>query len=329
MPAMDSEPRAQATLSEELQEALFVAGASEETVEWWEEQENKVMDTIRTPALPAYTRGAALEFMRFLTSRAELQFQGWCEAVMLFDVFCGRAENSRGEITEQLPAICVAAVRLVSKTDGSVGLALGAAADMASHFGRSLFENGLAGVRTDFSVEDIGNQEHKIVRVLDWNVNMPTPFSWLSLLCTRFNVLMRGTLVGLMHSISPHMAASCQALVRQNPSRKSLAPRRLARGVLCIGLLGARLLPLEAFRPIELNMDAWRDLVAGASSGVLGPEPALPPAHQRTLLKVLGVAASCDFEVLREETRLVALAMQVAGIGAAPSAAQGVHRAAI
>lgn len=300
-------------LREEVADSLRARGVASELIKGWALREQQALcphshDSLDASPLDPVMREAALQILHVLGEVAGLGLAGWYTAAVLFDAQYLRRKS---RVHEALPTVCAAVVSLVRKTDSSTWRCRAdALADKASELARGLHVYPHS-ADCEVKLQDLLQEERAILKTMGWRLDIPSVFSWMSALCERFNIVSCGLVASNLEFVFQQLALpGARTLVMRNAATPELAPRRVANGLFCLGLVTAQLMPLDALRPDELDSQSWEALFTRGPGAV--PRCALPPGHARQIFEVLQVAAGCDADTLKADALAVALELQAA-----------------
>lgn len=309
-PEDDGELRSQLPhfqLTEELEDQLDRQSVADELIFDWASRESSALAPLRRHSharLPLQIRDVLLRFLSHFTQLMGLPQSSWFEAATLLDVYC--LHKPGGLDVGVMPATCVALVRMLKKTDNSTLAMRGS--NLAAHAVQlAQWVRKLGYEASEPTEEQLNNQESELLEVLRWQVNLPSLESWLSTLCTRFNVLTRGLFAPSMKWVWEQSIFYARVVVmRQATGSGGLSPRDVACGLLGLTLVSARLLPLEALRPDKLDADAWEELFMQSQQQGAVPTCVLQPGHSDRVLELLQVSTGRSFAELQDATEGVA-----------------------
>jgi len=311
-------------LSAATQDALDAQGASDEVLEDWTMREQKawtpVQEGFNAPCLRADVRHTALLFLSHATQQlVGLPQKSWFEASTLLDVYHLKTmtPDNLVETIDALPATCAALVAIVKKMDCATALvSVSSFVTHAQLFAKYLHGLGYTTVPLEVTDDMINKAEHAILKALAWRIVVPTTECWTSTFCARFNVLTRSSLVPSLNWVWQQGLFGARLILMQQAPSGDLPPKVLAAGLLAVGLVGARLLPLEDLKPAKMTSDQWFELYQDIQPQEPQPQCVLPPNHSQCLLELLAVTVGVDLAEIKESGRLAALAMREAVKGA-------------
>lgn len=163
--------------------------------------------------------------------------------------------------------------------------------------------------------QDIDSAESNILRCLEWQIQLPSLYSWLAAFFSRLRALIKPHLTA--REESKFEAASRQmwhqscsfgvAVVMHVASLGPLAPRSLATGLLGLCCVRAGVLPLHDARPAWLGAAGWEQAYAGA----MGPAPASEADSRAAKIpQVIQLATSSSMDAVRDACGRVAQVIQ-------------------
>eukprot|EP00927_Polykrikos_kofoidii_P055869 TRINITY_DN50057_c0_g1_i1.p1 TRINITY_DN50057_c0_g1~~TRINITY_DN50057_c0_g1_i1.p1 ORF type:complete len:330 (+),score=42.72 TRINITY_DN50057_c0_g1_i1:145-1134(+) len=256
--------------------------------------------------LPVQGRDVVVRFLCHLVATAGLETSSWFDAVLLFDAYrvCGCVS------LEVIPAACSAVVSLlVKQSTAACGAKMETFALEASQLARWLHSAGIPSV-AEVHARDVRAQEHAIVAALNWRLNLTPVNAWLGAFRKRFCIVTNGRVGPAIDWVVEKSTFSAGVFLHSTSSCGSLSPQEMANGLFCLGLVEARLLPLDAMRLDEFSPTDWEGIFASNTElQSAAKQCALPPQHLSHMLDTLEVATSCTVSRLRRDTYAVALAM--------------------
>jgi hypothetical protein len=279
--------------------------------------------------------------MHHLCDLAGLGPSAWFDAVLLLDAYRLKGSPS----PEELSAACAAIVALLRKNDGTSQrwqtLFAREASQLANRLANLGFQArappGEASVPTsdeednqsdgeddqsnsEVSTEDILAQECRILAAVDWQVNLASVHKWLWTLCERFKVILRERLSPSLEWVFQQGLLSARAYLQRmdgacvdvaSNARPPLPPQRVANGIFCLGLVSARLLPVEALRPKDVGLEEWATLYAKSQWQGAAGTCALPHGHLNMMVEALQVTTRCCAAELQADSHAVAEVMTI------------------
>eukprot|EP00747_Dinoflagellata_sp_TGD_P196188 gnl/TRDRNA2_/TRDRNA2_65959_c0_seq2.p1 gnl/TRDRNA2_/TRDRNA2_65959_c0~~gnl/TRDRNA2_/TRDRNA2_65959_c0_seq2.p1 ORF type:complete len:381 (-),score=63.08 gnl/TRDRNA2_/TRDRNA2_65959_c0_seq2:471-1613(-) len=292
-------------LSNAIQDAFDKQGVSSELMEDYATREQKCLRLSQrssAESLSQQVREIALRFMQHLVQLMNLPHSSWFDAVALLDTY--------QPPVERLPAACVALVKILKKNDCATCSMRSANFSVhASHMAHWLHQCGHTTSSSDVSEEDIRLEERRVLKELEWQIKIPTPESWSSIYCARFNILTRNTLVSSVEWIWQQSLYLGRMILTREALTGDLPPRRAAQGLLCLGLVGARLLPLDVLRPEKVDSAEFEELFAKVQPHGAVPTCALTSGHWQCLVDWLKVATGATIPELQVDAERVARIM--------------------
>jgi len=271
------------------------------------EIERKILSYV-VEQLPLAVRHAVLRFMQHLVEKVvRLELSSWFDAVLIFDL-C----YQKGKIAQEaIPVTCVAIVAMLRKADTAQELVdMTGMAFEASTLAEYLGSLGLH-MGAEVSARDVVEREQELLQILEWRINFTSVQKWLRSTCDRFNIISRGGLAQSLEWVFQQGTSSAASYLQGVSSCERWRPQQMANGLFCIGLIAARLLPLESMRPTEVAPQEWEELFA-SSQGRQGPVQAayLPAEHLQHMFHTLQVTTGCNIAQLRSDCYDAVLAMR-------------------
>lgn len=294
-PCCDDVLSKNALIPEEVLDELDVRGVPIELIQFWSEQETKVLSRAKPDKivefLPASVREVALHFLADLMG---LQQSGVLDAARLLDLYCFLKDAS----IEMLPATCVAVVTLLIKSSNS----------QCQVFPSELAKNSLWFVQwlnsagytscAEVSSSKIIKQEEAVLRVLGWHINAPSVNKWMMVLCDRFDIISRHKYTSSLEWVFQRGVTAAGVLVTQ-VTASSIPAQTLANGLFSLYLITGRMLSLDALRPPKVSASTWEELyIEGQCQGTL-PSCALAMQVQAFLFQTLQLATGCEICTLQ------------------------------
>jgi len=307
-----------ACIDSAIEDALDAQGVANELLDDWKVREERALKPQKEGseawALPPHVRQTALRFVSHIAQLVGLPQKSWFEAATLLDVYILKTTDSKLKMQtaiEDLPSICSALVAILKKNDCATALVAGSNfVPQACLFAQYLQRLGFSAVNVDVTCEMIKTQEKNVLEALGWRILVPTTESWTSTYSARFNVLTRSLLVPSLNWVWQQGLFGARLIMMRQAVNEELPPRVLAAGLLGMGLVGARLLPLEAIRPPQMTSEEWKQLYEEIQPQEPQPQCVLPPNHSQCLLELLQVTVGADLADIKEYGRLAALAMR-------------------
>lgn len=255
--------------------------------------------------MPLQARDAVVRFLMHLVEHLGMAPSTWFDAVLLLDVYQLRVNVG----LEAIPAACAAVVALLRKSDSAkIRVNVASLAAEASQLALWLHNLGFL-AEVEVVAETVRAQELAILAALDWRVGVVSVEAWLTSLRARFGIVTSGRVAPTVDWVLQKSIFSARAFLHGKSSCASLSPRQMANGLFCLGLVAARLLPLDALRRDKVEAKEWEKLFVDSQwHGAVEP-CALPDEHLWHMLDTLEVATGCSLSVLKDDTYAVALAM--------------------
>jgi hypothetical protein len=309
---------------DDLQEILFNKGASGELVDDWKKAECRELkqskkslahqrshrgsDSQRAGA--PTTRAMALHIMQELSVRRGLDFQIWCEAVNVFDIFALRSERSKALEPAQLVITCAAIVRLLEKSRSGLSMRLPWPAESVPLIMSSLTEQffgvvPLGDVALD--AEILYRREREVLKALNMRINAcPSVHDWLTTIAVRFGVLTRGMMSPRLAWAWSYCINEATLLLSTTSISEELSPQRIAIGLFTLGLICTRIFPHQAFKPPDVTEEEWAGRM---NQPPLRSSPAcfvaIPSSFSKEPLEILQAATRCRLEEIQVHVDVV------------------------
>lgn len=297
-----------ASLSDDVIEALDKRNASAERLAVLAELDAillQMADSSSTEILPAAAWSAAIRFIRQLGDIVGLSHECMFSAILFLDLQC------KSGSVNSLPSTCTAIISLVAKASGSMGqLEMADLARQASQFAEWLRSMGHEDVEVDIMQEQVLAKEIELLQASTWRLQLPTVHSWASIIFMRFNVLTDLAFVSSVEWVWRQGLLYARMVVEMRRPSLEIRPRRLANGVLCLGLIAARLLPLEEICPEDISLGDFEAMCTQCYPQNTVLSCLLPDTHTALMLEVLQAAAGCSLSELRSDVGAVGLVLQ-------------------
>ncbi|CAE8605465.1 unnamed protein product, partial [Polarella glacialis] len=298
-------------LTEDILESFDRQCVSTELLENLRHREEQVLHAFRggsASPLPTLVRQACLRFLAHLVQQKNMHQRSWFPAVGLFDSVCSRAEGGRIEL---LPATCVNLVRVVRKLDSAIYEDYGS--------GWSSLTAPLSGWLTsagyevpEMTEEFLRLHEQVVLKELNWQVEVPTLLHFSSAYATRFNLLSGGEYMPSLCWVENQSMIFARLLVMRQATSAELTCRDMALGLLSLGLVGARLLPLSLLRPEETAAADWELMYAQSQPSSIIPSCALTPQQVQEVWRMLQASTGSTDAEIRLGAERVARALRSA-----------------
>lgn len=304
-----------------IEDALDAQGVADELLEDWTRHELQALVSDASGAearLPLHVRHTAISVLSSMAQHAGLQQKSLAEASLLLDVFILKSVASTKNpdsivlAINTLPATCVALVAILGKFDCVLARTAITSFSIARacSFAQNLQQMGYTEVNAAVTENMINTQEAKVLQKLRWRIHMPNTESWTSTFSSRFNVLTRNLIAPSLTWVWQHGMFAARMIMMHQASSEALPPKQLAAGLLAIGLVGARLLPLEAVRPHQMTDEDWIHLYHATGPQELHPKCMFPTKCSQRLVKLLTIAVGVDLAKIQEFACLAAFAMK-------------------
>jgi len=298
--------------SDAIEVALDAQNVNDDMLASCSELEKKVLMSIsnRTVAtVAAHIREAVLHFMSHLMQLMNMPPCTWFQLVTLFDIYC--LSMPTGPSVGQLPATCIALVKLLTKMDCTA--ACTSLADL-SPLGLDMRKwlEGLGHTVPFVTQHSITKVEWSLLQVLNWQLDVPTVESWMSMFCARFNVLTQSAFIDSLNWIWDQSICYARAILLQQASNPAHPPFQMAIGLLALGCVSARLLPVASIRSLEVSAQTWDQSFAEIQPHGTIPECLLSPAQSEQVLQLLQVSTGAGLEEIQEACRALVPCMKEA-----------------
>ena len=249
--------------------------------------------------------------------------QAWFKAVLLLDAYTQRKDPLA---KQHAPTLYVAIVSTLvkfeplNKKDAQELLKFSSTSrlsivDEANSLVRHFQDQGHVGM-TGLTVEMLKKQERDLLITVDWNLGVPSVYTWAKFVCERLNVISRNKVSTSINFLLAFVLHHAAVVLVQGPDVGDIPPRRLTHGLVVLGLVVARLLDLQTLCPAEvkiLDFDlvfrkvfCYRDTM---------PQCAVPSIYKEPMFELVVVASCVQAHELRRDAYVVATKMWCAGMG--------------
>jgi hypothetical protein len=217
---------------------------------------------------------------------------------------------------QSLPATCAAIVCILKKNDCVASNIEGSTFLFdARQFSEQLPSIGYPNAKAEITQETINTQELRVLQTLGWRIQVPTAETWSSAFTARFNVLTKSLLTPSLTWVWQQSLFGSSYIMMRKAVNLELPPRALAIGLLAIGLVGARLLPLQVIQPPDMSIEEWHTLYLEIQPQQRPEqlECMLPTQHSTCLMELFRLTVGgVDLTEITEYSRLSALTMRSA-----------------
>lgn len=291
-----------ANVTEDINDAWHKAGVSTEFLHRLSCREQEVLTALPEHLpLPLIVRDAALRFMAQVIQQKNMHQGCWFEAAALFDAYCTKATGAQ---IEMLPLVCVNCVRLVQKFGSVVPEDarpnwLGFTKQFASWLTA-------AGYTVPQFTEDVLRRcEIQMLQAFSWKVQVPFLEQWSATYAIRFNILSNNSYNASLTWVHNQSMILGRLLIMRQASTTTFNHRDFALGLLCLGLIGARLLPLSTLRPAQMTEAVWASLYTASQPNGSVPTCAIATMHVEQILELLQAATNTELDDLKASAESV------------------------
>jgi len=234
---------------------------------------------------------------------------GWLDAAVLVDL-CYLSGRATAEV---LPEVCAAAVALITKSGDSSSSAMGPVMTGLAHrcapFTRWMVRKGYREETHGVSQDRIIEQERNLLVAVQWKIDRPSVHTWLQALVSRFAVLTHGFFASYTEWIFSQSMSSAVMLITRYALSAEMSAQRMARGLLCVWLVVAGVIPLGALRPNFLSENDWEDLFGRSQCQGHRPTCITPDSRCDDMLELLRVVTGSELCNLQVDVHAVVEAM--------------------
>jgi len=310
-------PSPEAAAPPDLVDELDARGVSGELLLEWSALEARILARLsqhsgkpggnRPTPLQPELREAALQLLMRLADDANLPHGGWLDATVLVDL-CYLSGRVAAQV---LPEVCAAAVALMKKSGDSSSSVMSGFAHRCAPFVRLMVQNGYREESHKFSHTGVIEQERNLLVAVQWKIDRPSVHTWLQALVSRFSVLTHGFFASYMEWIYTQSMSSAVMLVTRYALSAEMSAQRMARGLLCVWLVAAGVIPLGALRPKFFSEIDWEDLFCRSQCQRQSRRLACitPESRCKDMLQLLGVVTGSELCNLQEDVHAVLEAM--------------------
>lgn len=293
---------------DETQEILEKHCASDEIIALMEQREGpSKLGPENVLGIPPGVRRVTAWHMAYLMTNLKLPDNAWFHAVTLMDDYSQRVV---GQVTgvsislAQMPALGVAMARIIRKINDAYALAFHdeyVFKEFRQHLAKWLETLG-------YDIEGWENistniQEEHILMTAQ--LSLPTVESWLLVLCTRLNVVAQRVLMQsvniqwqkIMDKLCQQGVGFARLILLNRATQGEFRPRRVAQGLLAIGMIISKLLPVQAMG-FEVGSPEWEWFEAQSDKG----EQTMLDAHQHDfVLELVQATTVADIDELVQD----------------------------
>jgi len=305
----------QRLLCEDLEDRFELAHCSTELLLLQAAREESMLDPMTTGGsqVSPLVRRLALRCMSQVTIAQQLPKTIWYQAVVVLDAWLAARTPSVSDSSflQEMPAVCSVVLDVLCKTN----------ADKTQNRHPGRVENGeivhevMQTLGYDLpaaSPHDLHVMEQSLLLDLQWQVNMPTVESWISMLGARFGVITQDLYAEPLAEIAEEVCNLAKKLVMWKPADWQRRPRRLAGGLLGIGLVGASLLRIEDLRPHYVYREEWEQLFRESQTMAVAQRCTLPPRFTQRILTSFVIAADLPLEEIQQDCEFAMRCLQAA-----------------
>mmetsp|Transcript_143736 Transcript_143736/g.253886 ORF Transcript_143736/g.253886 Transcript_143736/m.253886 type:complete len:390 (+) Transcript_143736:63-1232(+) len=263
--------------------------------------------------MPAGVRRVTAWLMAYLMTNLKLSDRAWFDAVTLMDDYSQRVGGGGNGVPaisfNEVPALCVAIVRLVKKIED---------AEAPSQHDEYVYKEFIQYLAKWLQTlgYDVEGWENVSTNVQEQHVLMTTKLclqtveSWLLVFCTRLNVVAQRAVMqkenvrwqDTINKLWQQGIGFARLVLLNRATNGELRPRRLAQGLLAIGLIISKLLPVQAMN-FEVGSAEWEWFEAQTPpQSKEGEEQMIFMMHQHEfLLELMQVATGTDLDELIQD----------------------------
>jgi len=301
---------ARCQLEDYVADELDNASAANETILHMDETEHNLITRgpIRSKevAMTTPVRAVASDWLRRAVYMIDLEEDDMYRAEMLLEICYARRGR---DILYKLPSVCMAIVRVLRKASSSNVLYLDNFDfnTYAEEMTEALTRIGLEGV--DGNCEMMEAIEAELLLELDWEINVPTIWTWLRTYSARFTVLTRNIFSTQMVWVWQMGLGLAETLMLSNQFPAYISIKELIGGVLCLMWVHTGLLPLSEFRPQGWTPDKWDTLYLQAKLEATIPVCSIPCAKD-AMLEIVQMATGTCIGALQQQMEVVLMMMR-------------------
>jgi len=243
------------------------------------------------------------------------QTDEWFQVATLLDASCAALAMTGGALDlNALPIACAALLRISDCADIGVGnRPLSSSIDWRSWYtllGKSLepmLRDQGSSPLPDVTSDELVSQENTLLVALDWQFDLPSIKSWLSLFAKRFHIATEDRFREGLEKASRYIDTRAASLVMWRPAGARNAPRRLAHGLFGLSLVLANALPAGELCPDHITSVEWHMLMEDLQVHALMAPPAeAAPAVglSESVVKAFSLSVAADLTDLRADVFL-------------------------
>lgn len=236
-------------INEDILEAFFQQGMTNELLESWARQEHSLWREMEK-SLPSRVQHMSLYFMQSLAKELKLRPEAWYEMSTLFDLFWRR--TSRQIVPDSCPEVCGSIFRLVLKLDSPMTQVDEWILSEVQKFSQWILSNNFnVSPLVEIKLATLDAVEMELLTSLEWRLNVPTAFTWAKSFTARFSVLTNQMFQKFLGLMWQRMVLQMDFAIQSLPPK--IAPRNLAIGVFALGLVSANLIPANIVLPNDMD----------------------------------------------------------------------------
>lgn len=294
----------------EQEDTLDLNGAADEAMLDAEQRELEAIDMLpkEKVAAPANVRGAALMASFSIRHPMEQEPRSWFHQAVLFDYL--QCLDGSCTSTENMVPTVIAIARLVRKQDTSmpeIHCGLGPK-ELGLHLASVLGQVGFSAAPC--SPASVSMAEVAAFKKLNYRVNIPTVYTWLSSYLCRFAV--HGIYVNSLNHVWDQSISFAQVLVMRQAATE-VRPRILSAGLLLLGFVGATLVSWQDLHSqAHGSAEEWNMLYQHSQPSGAVPTCALNAVQRQYVLQCLKATLCIDMQQMCEAVQTVSETMHQA-----------------
>jgi len=157
-------------------------------------------------------------------------------------------------------------------------------------------------------------EEVRVLKLLGWNVNVPTPEFWISAFTSRFDALTFNYFAASVSWVQHRSKSLASGIVLSGAVLEELGQKTLAEGLICISFVVAGLLPLSTLQPDAFTEQEWKDMFRNSQpdAGVVADGSSARQGMDKSMKQLLQAACNTDWASLQDSSAQVMQTMSKA-----------------
>ena len=239
-------------------------------------------------------RKAGLLFLKLLARRMGLGSDAWFNAVVLLNAYLQRKSSTDQQHTSALYTAIISTLTKLDSVITGEKLIVRKANDLVEAFGLPFLTCNM-----------LFKKERDLLMTLKWNMNPPSVYTWISAACIRFDLMTKCGIYKNITFAQEVVIRYAEKLLVQCPDVGTVPPRRLANGLVALGLVVATILEFEALCPAGVEISEFSLLFKDFFDLKAMPACIVPPNHRDMLFQVFMFATGFQAHELRRDAYMV------------------------